>query len=83
MKSNLENEIETLDVLKSTFPVFYFVKIRKGSTKLRSIFLVISIIQNRGEKQKSKENIEKLSKQTFSWRTQKPETKRNQNQNQI
>ena len=80
MKYNLENEIETLDVLKSTFPVFYFVKMRKGSTKLRSIFLVISIIQNR---EKKNFNIEKLSKQTFSWGTQKPETKRNQNQNQI
>ena len=41
-----------------TFPVFYFVKIRNGSAKLRSIFLVISVIQNRGEKKNKKMKIE-------------------------
>ena len=56
----------------TTFPVFYFVKIRNGSAKLRSIFLVISVIQNSEKKKKKKnktkqknENIEKLRKQTF------------------
>ena len=42
----------------TTFPVFYFVKIRNGSAKLRSIFLVISVIQNRGEKKQKNENWE-------------------------
>ena len=37
---------------------------------------MISIIENR------KKNIEKLRNQTFSWRTQKPRTKRNQNQDE-
>ena len=37
-----------------TFPVFYLVKIRNERTKLRSIFLVIFVIQNRGEKNKKK-----------------------------
>ena len=32
---------------------------------------------------KQGKKIEKLRKQTFSWRIQKPETKKNQNQNQI
>ena len=45
--------------LKRLIPVFYFVKIRNGSPKLRSIFLVISVIKNR------KKNIGKLRKQTF------------------
>ena len=36
--------------LKRLIPVFYFVKIRNGSPKLRSIFLVISVIQNRKKK---------------------------------
>ena len=40
--------------LKRLIPVFYFVKIRNGSTKLRSISLVISVIQNRVKKQKTK-----------------------------
>ena len=52
--------------LKRLIPVFYFVKIRNGSTKLRSIFLVISVIQNRKKKkQKRKKNIGNLRKQTF------------------
>ena len=52
--------------LKRLIPIFYFVKIRNGSTKLRSIFLVISVIQNRKKKkQKRKKNIENLRKQTF------------------
>ena len=71
-----------LDVLKSWRPIFYFVKIRNGSTKLRSIFLLISAIQNSGKKQKTEENIEKLRKQTFSWRTQnKKESKPKSNLN--
>ena len=68
--------------LKRLIPVFYFVKIRNGSPKLRSIFLLISAIQNRGKKQKTEENIEKLRKQTFSWRTQnKKESKPKSNLN--
>ena len=37
---------------------------------------MIFVIQNR------KKKIEKLRNQTFSWRTQKPRTKRNQNQDE-
>ena len=45
--------------LKRLIPIFYFVKIRNGSTKLRSIFLVISVIQNRKKKNKKEKKISK------------------------
>ena len=48
--------------LKRLIPVFYFVKIRNGSPKLRSIFLVISVIQNRKNKTKKKRKYRKLEK---------------------
>ena len=57
------------------FPVFYFVKIRNGSPKLRSIFLVISVIQNR--KKKNKKTKTKQNKISKNWENKEDPKTRN------
>ena len=63
--------------LKRLIPVFYFFKIRNGSTKLRSIFLVISVIQNRKKKKtKKKRKYRKLEKTNILMENPKTQNKK-------
>ena len=62
--------------LKRLIPVFYFVKIRNGSPKLRSIFLVISVIQNRKKKTKKKRKYQKLEKTNILMENPKTQNKK-------